>query len=216
MSWRSDPSVGILRISGPSSSGPTAVAARILGMLLEKTDLKRTVYLSFSFDKNNIRARAPFDLYLSLCRQLLSSRPGYFEHISPVAKFLTKDGVCTTETLWVMVRCLMSHLLDDQSVSVYCIVDGVDQCSTFQKETINRMEGFIGPSKGRFKLLLSGSLVALQSTCESTKYQDVALESSSENMLFAKEQHVRGRINELALDNSAWDGLEKLATEMLG
>ncbi|KID84473.1 Ankyrin repeat-containing domain protein [Metarhizium guizhouense ARSEF 977] len=216
MSWRSDPSVGILRISGPSSSGPTAVAARILGMLLEKTDLKSTVYLSFSFDKNNIRARAAFGLYLSLCRQLLSSRPGYFQRISPVSKFLTKDGVCTTETLWVMVRCLMSHLLEDQSVSVYCIVDGVDQCSTFQKQTINRLEGFIGPSKGRFKLLFSGSLVALQSTCESTKYQDVALESSSENMLFAKEQHVRDRINELALDNSAWDGLEKLATEMLG
>ncbi|KAF5131458.1 hypothetical protein E5D57_007813 [Metarhizium anisopliae] len=35
-------------------------------------------------------------------------------------------------------------------------------------------------------------------------------------MLLAKEQHVRDRINELALDNSAWDRLEKLATEMLG
>lgn len=213
-SWKSDPLVGILRISGPSGSGPTAVAARILGTFLEQTDPKSTVYLSFSFDKNNVRAGAPFDLYLSLCRQLLSSRPGYFRHISPVSKFLTTVGVCTMETLWVMVQCLMSHLLEDPNVSVYCIIDGVDQCRIFQTEMINRMEGFVGPSKGRFKLLLSGFL-ELESSCQSTKYQDIALESSNENMLYAKAQHVQNRISELALDNPVWDGLGDFAAKRL-
>ncbi|PQE32903.1 Ankyrin repeat-containing domain protein [Rutstroemia sp. NJR-2017a WRK4] len=186
------------------------MAAQILGVLINQMDLQNLVCLSFAFDKNNLRARTPFSFYLSLCRQILSSRPRLFQHVSSASDFLSKNGAFTAETLWVIVHCLMTHLLDDQETLVYCIIDAVDECIISQEEVIQRMEGFVGLASHRFKLLLSGAnLPGLPS--ESTQHRHIALESSSEGMISSKRLYVQDKIREFALENSAWRGLEGFA-----
>jgi hypothetical protein len=105
-------------------------------------------------------------------------------------------------------------LLDDQEVSVYCVIDAVDECIISQAEVIQLMEGFVGLANDRFKLLLSG--ISLPgSTSESSQHRDIALESSSEGMVSSKKQYVQDRIRELALENSAWHGFEDVAVGQL-
>ncbi|RYP42216.1 hypothetical protein DL767_000380 [Monosporascus sp. MG133] len=99
-------------------------------------------------------------------------------------------------------------------VSVYCVIDAVDECIISHAEVIKRMEGFAGLGNGRFKLLFSGTDLP-GSTSGSSQNQHITLESSSESMVSSKKQYVQDRICELAIENSAWHGLEDDAVGQL-
>ncbi|XXH01293.1 hypothetical protein Hte_007649 [Hypoxylon texense] len=215
ISWKTDPIVGTLRISGPSGSGMTTTAAHILGILLDQAGWWNTTCLSFSFDKNNIEANTPFSLYLSLCRQLLSSWPRLFQHISLVSKFLTSNGFLNAETLWVMVRRLMERLLDDPKVSIFCVINSIDECAISQAKVVRRMEEIATLANGRFKLLLSG-INLLESSSQAGRHRDINLGSREDKGLVAsRKQYVHHRISEIAVENPTWRGLEDVAVSRL-
>jgi ankyrin repeat protein len=195
VAWKTDPSIGILCISGPPGSGTTALALQVLGVLLdqhEQSSQQSQIVLTFSFNKNNIRAKSPFSLYLSLCRQLLSWRPQLFRRISAVSSFLTSNGVFTTEAFWVLYRSLLTHLLD-QDESVYFVIDAIDDCTAFESEVVKRMEELVRLGNGRFKLLFSRSDGLNATTIDSGQCRDISLGE------FAQEDFAWGGLADLAL-----------------
>ncbi|KAH8802522.1 putative ankyrin repeat-containing protein [Xylogone sp. PMI_703] len=209
-SWKNDPLVRLLRISGPSGSGTTVITAQIIGALLDQ----HSVCLSFAFDKNDIRARTPFSFYLSLCRQILSSRPQLFQHVSSALHFLTKYGVFTAESFWVIARCLMERLMDNPGTSVFCVIDAVDECIESQVEVIQRMESFVGLANHHFKLLLSGTMLPGMAS-KSNQHRGITLGSDREGILSSKKEYVQNKIREFTLENSAWYGLDDVAVGQL-
>lgn len=214
--WKSDHLRPILCISGPPGSGTTSTTARILGTLLDQDDRQNLLCLSFSFDKNNVRACTPLSLYISLCRQLLSFRPQLFHHISSAFNFIAKNGVFTAENFWIIIRCLVTNLLDDHNASVFCIINAVDKSHGTLTEMTKQMEEFVQLSNGRFKLLLSGTKVPrFTSLAGASQREGIDLEIGSNNMMSSKRQFVQDMICELALENSAWNGLESIAVGQL-
>lgn len=213
-SWKNDPLVGILRISGPPGSGTTAIAAHILGTLIDQPDEQNTVCLSFSFDKNNIHANSLFSFYLSICRQLLSSPSRLFQCISAVYELLAGGRRFSTKTLWAAVRSMMTHLLNDEGASVYCIIDAVSECSIIYPEVMKNMDEFIGLANGRFKLLLSGTNI-LELAAQRHQTRDISLEPGSDGLASSKQQYVQHKMRELAFENPAWYGLADFAVGQL-
>lgn len=94
---------------------------------------------------------------------------------------------------------------------MYCIIDTVDDCIVSKVEMIDRMQGLVALTNGRFKLLLSG-IGFLGLASESNQCWDIALELRNRGI---EEQYVRDRIRKLALENPAWYGLEDIAVGQL-
>src|SRR6201996_713957 len=117
--WMKAPGEGILRVCGPPGSGTTVVTSHLLRMLLEREGSSNTVVTSFTFNKQHIQARTPQSLILSLSRQLLSTRPSLFCHVSELCAVLSRSDLFTEETLLSLLGTLLKRSF---GTPVVCII----------------------------------------------------------------------------------------------
>ncbi|KAI1167463.1 hypothetical protein F5B18DRAFT_441376 [Nemania serpens] len=211
VAWKSEPTARILCVSGLSGSGTTVFASRVLGELLEHHGTQDSPVLSFAFSRSNPRARSPFGLCLSLCRQLVSFQPQLFRHVSSVASFWMGSGCFTTECLWILFRSMVMSLVG-KGASVYCVICSLDDCVTSPDEAVHRMEELAIAGDGRFKLVFTHT-DSMQNALGSETGQRycIALDNSSQIMEAWKKQHIQSRIQDIVQGNASWDGLTDLA-----
>ncbi|PNP54418.1 hypothetical protein FNYG_15628 [Fusarium nygamai] len=210
--WKNDPKASVLRINGAPGSDTATLARKILSDMIPKQLSEDVVILSFKFDKNNAGARSSLDFYLSMCRQLLISRPQTFGRVLPAADFWKENGELASGSLWVLFRSMLTSLLD-QEVSVFCIICDVNQCISSAGETIDRMQALANTEKGRFNVLLTVDAECELPSGSGQQIQDVKIEPGSYGMSQIIDLHIRSNFALLSQQSSAWCGLEDLVVD---
>jgi len=212
--WKSGSDVRILSISGLSGSGTTAFSSWVLGGLLEGEEMENAITLSFKFSRSHPRARSPFGLYLSLCRQLVSFQPHLFSEISAAARFWTSQECFTTECLWILFRSMVMSIIE-KGGCVYCLICYIDHCVPSSEDTLLRMEELVKSGNGQFKLLYTqlndNHPAASGAGSQTSQRRCIALDNASQEIKSLKEQHIRSRIQDLVQENLSWDGLAESA-----
>jgi len=92
---------------------------------LANDPLSTVVYFFFSDkDRENSTAEA---MLRSLCHQLLSRNPGFFQHILPQYDNFQHGRVrrWSADSLWLVFRAIM---IDPAAYSIYCVIDALDEC----------------------------------------------------------------------------------------
>ncbi|KAK9442279.1 Ankyrin repeat-containing domain protein [Metarhizium brunneum] len=201
--WVEDPRASILHITGSSGSGTTVIASHILQMLLQKPESERAVVLSFSFNKQDIRARTLDSLLLSLCRQLLLARPSLFHHVMWICSFLILGGLITTETLWSVLRSLAMHFsLYMVGTPLVCVVDSLHECHVSLNSTLKQLSEFMSFTQGPVKMILTSDLSFTLKSPPKCSYR-INLNNRRDNKS-AVENFVRAGLSQLARENRLW------------
>ncbi|KJK82552.1 hypothetical protein H634G_02158 [Metarhizium anisopliae BRIP 53293] len=201
--WVEEPRASILHITGSSGSGTTVIASHILQMLLQKPDSERAVVLSFSFNKQDIRARTLNSLLLSLCRQLLLARPSLFHHVMWTCSFLMLGGLITTETLWSVLRSLAMHFsLYMVGTPLVCVIDSLHECHVSLNSTLTQLSEFMSFTQGPVKIVLTSDVSFALKPPPKCSYR-INLNNQRDNKS-AVENFVRASLSQLARENRLW------------
>ncbi|KAJ4015821.1 hypothetical protein NW752_006746 [Fusarium irregulare] len=165
------------------------------------------VILSFKFDRKNTRARSLFDLYHSLCRQILVSRPQTLYHVFPYAGRRGEYSEFEDESISVLFHSMLNSLIDHE-ISIFCLICDLNQCLDPIAEAIGRLKAVASTKEGQFKLLLTAEETTELTGDSGQQIQHVAIQPGSHRISNIIRLDSLSTLSLLKQENSAWCGLE--------
>jgi hypothetical protein len=135
VSWlRSDSQ--LLWLSGGPGKGKTMLSIFLAEQLEQTTkDLSDTLFLQYFCDNKDEKRNTGVTVIRGLLYQLLHLQPKLFDHILPTFKTQSESLFASSslETLW---RIFEAMLRDPITGTVYCILDGLDECDETSSEVL--------------------------------------------------------------------------------
>lgn len=83
--------------------------------------------IKYSFDAQDDRCRSTYGMLVSLNHQLLTLKPGLFEHIRYLYLDVFREGEFKIEHLWAFLRSLLSCPPKRHGV-IFCFINMIDEC----------------------------------------------------------------------------------------
>ncbi|PQE04769.1 hypothetical protein CJF30_00004577 [Rutstroemia sp. NJR-2017a BBW] len=126
----------LLWSSGGPGKGKTMLSIFLAEQLEQTTrDLSDTLFLQYFCDNKDEKRNTGVTVIRGLLYQLLQLRPKLFDHILPTFKTQSKSLFASSslETLW---RIFEAMLRDPITGTVYCILDGLDECDENSSEVL--------------------------------------------------------------------------------
>uniref|UniRef100_A0A093X7X1 Ankyrin-3 n=1 Tax=Talaromyces marneffei PM1 TaxID=1077442 RepID=A0A093X7X1_TALMA len=211
LDWGTQPQVGALRIFGPLDSRTMVLSSHILKLELEKRYHRETVLLRYFFNKHDIRNQTQLAALISLCRQLLLSRPSLFIHVKLLCDFMHLNKVFTKELLWALFSSLVLHLTHDQ---IYCIVYRIDECEDGSNEMAEKLNSLAISANGGLKVIMT-SIESHQtenlSCCSKRSCREI-IDKESISGLTGMLPFVKYHVNRVLQQNPQWAKFEREIT----
>lgn len=161
--WQENAKFPILFISSPPGFGSTILSSSVPS-LIESERRKHgshfEMYLSFSFNRWDIRCDSERSFVASIIHQALILRPKLFQHIRGVCTLISDQHLhsISCDRLWSLFRQI---LFESQERCVFLIVNSVDQCgepAAGEPGIVERLSSLTKDRKisGKVKILVTG------------------------------------------------------------
>lgn len=98
---------------------------------------QNTLFLQYFCNINDERRNTAVAIIRGLIYQLLQFLPKLFDHILPSFKIL-KEALFTNSSFEILWKIFESMVCDPALSSIYCILDGLDECNEASLETLLR------------------------------------------------------------------------------
>uniref|UniRef100_A0A093Y5B8 Ankyrin-3 n=1 Tax=Talaromyces marneffei PM1 TaxID=1077442 RepID=A0A093Y5B8_TALMA len=189
LDWGTQPQVGALRIFGPLDSRTMVLSSHILKLELEKRYHRETVLLRYFFNKHDIRNQTQLAALISLCRQLLLSRPSLFIHVKLLCDFMHLNKVFTKELL-------------------------IDECEDGSNEMAEKLNSLAISANGGLKVIMT-SIESHQtenlSCCSKRSCREI-IDKESISGLTGMLPFVKYHVNRVLQQNPQWAKFEREIT----
>ncbi|KAK0625339.1 ankyrin repeat-containing domain protein [Bombardia bombarda] len=151
--WLAYPKNCLLHIRGKPGSGSSTVAAHVTGQVMTIPEYSNATFISFSCHTQYAQTRDTASILLSLCRQLLSTKPALYRRAQPLCSALLEQSLFNHQAgMWALFR----SLLEFHTTNLFCFIDGIHNCEGL----IGYLEAIASMKRGALgtlKCILSGS-----------------------------------------------------------
>lgn len=138
--WRYNPQQTMLWLSGNPGCGKSVMSCFLIGHF--QTDLNQAV-VYFLCDNKDKMLKTDQVVLRSLLHQLFSLKPSLVWHAMPSYKQMKEGVFNSTGTMWKILR---AAIRDPTCGSVFCIIDGLDECDAeSQKNLVSNFSQLCSP-----------------------------------------------------------------------
>jgi ankyrin repeat protein len=168
--------------------------------------------ISFSYQKQYTQSQKAETLLLSLCRQLLSTRPSLYKHTAPLCKWLLKQSLLTLESMWVLFRSLLACHTDQ---AIFCFITGINDDNHIWQQLMTEVTALSTPEEAPVKFVLASHVTAdFRLTIDGEKCFTLDLESQPP-MKLAVKNSVRNLLRQKAQHSVMWTDHETVIMNKL-